>query len=76
MRFLGAAQEKAATRPVPLEVELPGGTRLRITAPEQVGLCASRFSKKGSVVQRRFYPLKQFGWSDHQRLNLGRQLYL
>ena len=36
MRFLEAVVEKAATGSVPLEVELPGGVRLRITGPEQV----------------------------------------
>lgn len=38
MRFLEAMVEKAEAGPVPLEVELPGGVRLRITGPEQVPL--------------------------------------
>ena len=36
LRFLEAVVEKAAAGSVPLEVELPGGVRLRITGPEQV----------------------------------------
>ena len=36
VRFLEAVVEKAEAGPVALEVELPGGVRLRITGPEQV----------------------------------------
>lgn len=36
VRFLEAVVEKAEAGSVPLEVELPGGVRLRITGPEQV----------------------------------------
>ncbi len=36
VRFLEAVVEKAGAGPVPLEVEVPGGVRLRITGPEQV----------------------------------------
>ena len=38
VRFLEAVVEKAAACSVPLEVELPGGARLRITAAGQVPL--------------------------------------
>ena len=36
VRFLEAVVERPDAGPDPLEVELPGGVRLRITGPEQV----------------------------------------